>query len=183
MEGLRQFVGPARVPRVLDPEGEGLYQARGGPQRGKELFVDSLRTTHQDLDVVGNVNNVQAFVWQSRATDLMTYSLVPALTASPEAGQALRASSAKVTYLREVFAFEEIQLRLVLERAWARGAIVRTDCYRVHGRELEKVWVGTQRLAWTESKQGEIAVLEWPNQFRAAFGGEPSPTELRLHGR
>jgi acyl-CoA thioesterase FadM len=127
----------------------------------RELF----RTTSADTDVVGNVNNVHFFMWQSQVKDLFLHAgLGPSLS---EGGAELACLHSHVDYLREVMPFDGVEVTMYVGEVRERGATFHFDHHRVRpDGTTEKVAVGHQETVYLQRKDGEFATAPWPKNFQ-----------------
>jgi hypothetical protein len=67
------------LPELLSglPKGETLYEAPQGPSAGRLLRTETLQTTLEEANLVGNVYFANYFAWQGRVRDLFLHATAP----------------------------------------------------------------------------------------------------------
>jgi acyl-CoA thioesterase FadM len=129
------------------------------------LSQESLRPTTLDTDVVGNVNNTHFFQWPLRVLDTFVHDLLPA-----SRGEVV-VENMRVDHLRELMAFDKVEVSLSVDEVRARGAKFHFAFHRVQqDGTREKVAVASAEGTWWEPNEGgDWAVAAWPTRLLEAF--------------
>jgi len=158
--------------------GRPLFESAAGPRGGRSLYIETMRPSLIDSDLIGNVSSITFFGWLAHVRDRFLHSLIPnelARRSSSEAsgrGEALCLNE-EMTYLREAFPFDDIDVEMSLTAATERSARLRYEFVRRKPGGNEKVAVGQQELLWvhrdpagavrSESFPAELLLLLQPD--------------------
>jgi len=133
--------------------GRPLFEVPVGPRGGPLLFVETMRPSLIDSDLVGNVSSITFFVWLAHVRDRFLHSVVPGEmvrrvgASSKGLGEALCLEEDMV-YLREALPFDEITIEMKLIAATERSVRIRYEFVRTKQEVSEKVAIGHQQLLW-----------------------------------
>jgi acyl transferase domain-containing protein/acyl-CoA thioesterase FadM len=133
--------------------GRPIFEGAAGPRGGPVLFVETMRPSLIDSDLIGNVSSITFFGWLAHVRDRFLHSVVPHELArregasSSDRGEALCLDE-EMTYLREAFPFDDIAVEMRLSAATERSARIRYEFIRKKPGSNEKVATGHQELLW-----------------------------------
>jgi enediyne polyketide synthase len=134
-------------------QGKPIFEAPAGPRGGPVLFVETMRPSLIDSDLVGNVSSITFFGWLAHVRDRFLHSVIPKQmvrrvgTSSKGLGEALCIDE-EMVYLREAFPFDDIDVEMRLIAATERSARIRYDFVRKRQGTSEKLAIGHQQLLW-----------------------------------
>ncbi|MEP7247990.1 MAG: polyketide synthase dehydratase domain-containing protein, partial [Gammaproteobacteria bacterium] len=93
--------------------GRPIFEGAAGPRGGPVLFLETLRPSLIDSDLIGNLSSIAFFGWLAHVRDRFLHSVIP-----QEPGRRVSAASngraealcidEEMSYLREAFPFEDI---------------------------------------------------------------------------
>jgi acyl transferase domain-containing protein/acyl-CoA thioesterase FadM len=151
--------------------GEPIFELPVGPRGGPLLFVETMRPSLIDSDLVGNVSSIVYFGWLAHVRDHFLHSVVPKemvrrLGASSVAlGETLSVDE-EMLYLREAFPFDDIKIEMRLIAATERGAKIRYEFLRLKEGGSEKIAVGHQHLLWVHrDAQDGLRAENFPDEL------------------
>jgi acyl-CoA thioesterase FadM len=157
----------------------GLSQAALGPASERVVARETVQTSLEESNLVGNVYFANYFTWQNRVRDLHLHRAAPRRFHGGD-GELLCLHS-RVDYLREAMPFDRIEVRLAPRSVAACGAVLDFEYYRVGpDGERQKLSVGSQEVAWARrSSAGTPEPEPWPADLLAAWRGERVPAPRR----
>jgi NAD(P)-dependent dehydrogenase (short-subunit alcohol dehydrogenase family)/acyl-CoA thioesterase FadM len=152
------------------------YTAPRGPSPGRVLRAETVQTTLEEANLVGNVYFANYFAWQGRARDLFLHSIAPDYLRGIGARGELVCLRSRVDYLREAMPFDRIQVVLSLVSLSECGAVLGFEYFRVApGGGREKLSVGTQEVAWVRRRaDGTPVPAPFPEVIRRALLEAPA---------
>src|SRR6185503_11363629 len=112
--------------------GRPIFEGAAGPRGGPSLFVEMMRPSLIDSDLIGNVSSITFFGWLAHVRDRFLYSVVPhelIRRASASGSEALCVDE-EMTYLREAFPFDDIEVEMTLSAATERSDRFRYEFIR-----------------------------------------------------
>ena len=133
--------------------GRPIFEVPPGPRGGPLLFVETMRPSLIDSDLVGNVSSITFFGWLAHVRDRFLYSVVPKEmlrrvgTSSKGLGEALCIDE-EMVYLREAFPFDDITVEMSAVAATERSARIRYEFVRTKPGTSEKIAIGHHQLLW-----------------------------------
>lgn len=145
-----------------------------GPRRGPLVFVESVRPSLIDSDLVGNVSSITFFRWLAQVRDSFLYSVVPTDMArrvgTSHAGvcEAICIEE-EMIYLREAFPFDDLRVEMSLVAATERSAKFRYEFVRRKQGRSEKIAIGHQQLLWVRREADGLRSHDFPAELVATF--------------
>jgi enediyne biosynthesis thioesterase len=122
-----------------------------------------------ETNVVGNVYYAHFVRWQGRCRELFLRERVPGLIAELGDGLKIFTLNCSCEYLAEVFAFDEIAVRMRLAELTQTQVAFTFDYVRVSGGGEELVAKGQQRVLCMRADHGEMKPARVPPSFREAL--------------
>jgi acyl-CoA thioesterase FadM len=167
-------------------QGRSLFELPVGPRRGPRMFVDTVRPSLVDSDLVGNVSSITFFRWLAQVRDAFLHSVVPAdmerrVGASPNGlGEAITTDE-ELTYLREAFPFDDLRVEVTLVAATERSARLRYEFVRMKQGTSEKIASGEQQFSWVHREADRLRSHDFPPALLALFEAPVTvePGEMR----
>jgi len=155
-----------------------IFEVPAGPRRGPLLFVETVRPSFIDSDLVGNVSSITFFRWLAQVRDAFLYSVTPADMArrvgtSFEPQREAVCVDEEMVYLREAFPFDDIRVELTLVAATERSARVRYEFVRKKQGKSEKIAMGHQQLLWISRDAEQVCSQDFPPQLLAILASPP----------
>jgi NAD(P)-dependent dehydrogenase (short-subunit alcohol dehydrogenase family)/acyl-CoA thioesterase FadM len=172
-----EFVRPERaMPEALADLRErlGLSQAAPSPASDREVARETVQTSLEESNLVGNVYFANYFAWQNRVRDLYLRRAAPRRFHGIGTDGELICLHSRVDYLREAMPFDRIEVRLAPRSVAACGTVLDFEYYRVGpGGERQKLSVGSQEAAWVRRRaDGTPEPEPWPADLLATWRGE-----------
>ncbi len=140
--------------------GRPIFEVPVGPRGGPLLFVETMRPSLIDSDLVGNVSSITFFTWLAHTRDRFLHSIVPREmvrrvgASSKGLGEALCIEE-EVIYLREAFPFDDITIEMKLIAATERSARLSYELVRTKQEANEKIAIGHQQLLWVHRDEDD----------------------------
>jgi enediyne core biosynthesis thioesterase len=122
-----------------------------------------------ETNVVGNVYYAHFVRWQGRCRELFLREHVPELIAELGDGLKIFTLTCSCEYLAEVFAFNEIAVRMRLAELTQTQVAFTFDYVRLSGAAEELVATGQQRVLCMRAGDGEMKPARVPPAFRQAL--------------
>lgn len=122
-----------------------------------------------ETNVVGNVYYAHFVRWQGRCRELFLREHVPGLIAEIGDGLKIFTLTCSCDYLAEVFAFNEIAVRMRLAELTQTQVAFTFDYVRLSGTTEELVARGQQRVLCMRADDGEMKPARVPQSFRQAL--------------
>jgi enediyne core biosynthesis thioesterase len=122
-----------------------------------------------ETNVVGNVYYAHFVRWQGRCRELFLRERVPGLIAELGDGLKIFTLTCSCEYLAEVFAFNEIAVRMRLAELTQTQVAFTFDYVRLSGATEELVARGQQRVLCMRADDGEMKPTRVPQSFRRAL--------------
>jgi acyl-CoA thioesterase FadM len=159
--------------------GRPIYDVPAGPRRGPLMFVESVRPSLVDSDLVGNVSSITFFRWLAQVRDSFLYSVVPAdmgrrVGTSPGGGCEAICVEEEMVYLREAFPFDDLRVELSLVAATERSARFRYEFVRRKQGRSEKIAIGQQQLLWVCRDADGLRSQDFPTELLATLMAPPA---------
>lgn len=164
------------LPTLAEPlagldRGPTVWSAPAGPTGARKLRTDTITTSLEEANLVGNVYFANYFAWQNRARDGFLYGIDPGYFRGTGGRGEMVTLQTRVDYLREAMPFDAIQVVTSLKALHERGATLQFEYYQVRpdgGRQ--KLSVGRQEVAWVRrGPDGAPTPEPWPDDVRRAF--------------
>ena len=159
--------------------GRPIFEGAAGPRGGPVLFIETMRPSLIDSDLIGNVSSITFFAWLAHVRDRFLHSVVPhelarrAGASSSGRGEALCIDE-EMTYLREAFPFDDIAVEMRLSAATERSARIRYEFIRKKQGVNEKVATGHQELLWVHRDDaGGVRSENFPSELLRLL--QPTP--------
>lgn len=169
---------PLELPRLPESladldRGPTVWSAPAGPTGARKLRADTISTSLEEANLVGNVYFANYFAWQNRARDGFLYGIDPAYFRGTGGLGEMVTLHTRVDYLREAMPFDTIQVVTSLKALHERGATLQFEYYHLlpDGTRL-KLSVGRQEVAWVRRADGVPSPAPWPDDVRRAFLAE-----------
>jgi enediyne biosynthesis thioesterase len=122
-----------------------------------------------ETNVVGNVYFAHFVRWQGRCRELFLRERVPDLIAELGDGLKIFTLTSSCEYLAEVFAFEEISVRMRLAELTQTQVAFTFNYVRLRGEVEEPVASGQQRVLCMRTGDGGLKPARVPPSFREAL--------------
>jgi acyl-CoA thioesterase FadM len=150
--------------------------APSSPASDRVVACETVQTSLEESNLVGNVYFANYFAWQNRVRDLYLHRAAPGRFQGVGADGELICLHSRVDYLREAMPFDRIEVRLAPRSVSATGAVLDFEYYRIGpGGTRQKLSVGSQEVAWARRRaDGTPEPQPWPADLLAAWQGEAS---------
>jgi NAD(P)-dependent dehydrogenase (short-subunit alcohol dehydrogenase family)/acyl-CoA thioesterase FadM len=126
-----------------------------GPSGGRVLATETVQTTLEESNLVGNVYFANYFAWQGRVRDLFLHRIAPEYLRGIGSEGELVCLRSRMDYLREAMPFDRIQVVMSVRSIRERGAVLGFEYYRLEpDGSRQKLSVGTQEVAWVRRDAG-----------------------------
>jgi enediyne biosynthesis thioesterase len=122
-----------------------------------------------ETNVVGNVYFAHFVRWQGRCRELFLRERVPGLIAELGDGLKIFTLGCSCEYVAEVFAFDEIAIRMRLAELTQTQVAFTFDYVRVRGEAEELVASGQQRVLCMRAGDDGLRPARVPQAFRQAL--------------
>lgn len=122
-----------------------------------------------ETNVVGNVYYAHFVRWQGRCRELFLRERVPGLIAELGDGLKIFTLTCSCEYVAEVFAFDEIAVRMRLAELTQTQVAFAFDYVRLSGAAEELVARGQQRVLCMRADDGDMKPARVPQPFRQAL--------------
>ncbi len=122
-----------------------------------------------ETNVVGNVYFAHFVRWQGQCRELFLRERVPGLIAELGDGLKIFTLGCSCEYLAEVFAFDEIAVRMRLAELTQTQVAFTFDYVRVRGETEEPVATGQQRVLCMRAGDDGLKPARVPPAFRQAL--------------
>jgi NAD(P)-dependent dehydrogenase (short-subunit alcohol dehydrogenase family)/acyl-CoA thioesterase FadM len=164
--------------------GKAVYTAPAGPGGGRLLWAETVRTTLEEANLVGNVYFANYFAWQGRVRDQFLHAVDPTYLRGVGGRGELVCLRSRVDYLREAMPFDVLEVVLSLRSLSECGAVFGFEYYRLlpeGGRQ--KLSVGWQEVVWVERRaDGRPVAVAFPRDIRRALLEAPPLAQEHCHG-
>jgi acyl-CoA thioesterase FadM len=173
-------------------QGRPIFELPAGPRRGPRVFVESVRPSLVDSDLVGNVSSVTFFRWLAQVRDVFLHSVVPGemarrIGAAPSGLGETLCIEEELVYLREAFPFDDLRVEVTLVAATECSVRLRYEFVRRKQGTTEKVATGEQQLSWVRREADRLCSQDFPPELLAIlmspaaveFAGLPETLEIR----
>ncbi|HTU19273.1 MAG TPA: SDR family NAD(P)-dependent oxidoreductase [Gemmataceae bacterium] len=129
--------------------GKVIEEVPCGPSGGRVLATETMQTTLEESNLVGNVYFANYFAWQGKVRDLFLHSIAPEYFRGIGSDGEMVCLRSRMDYLREAMPFDRIEVVMTVRSIRACGAVLGFEYYRLEpdGRR-QKLSVGTHEVAW-----------------------------------
>lgn len=124
--------------------------------------------TFQDTNVVGNVYFATFVAWQGACREHFLRDRAPGVLQQLGGGLLLVTVSCQCEFLAEVFAFDEVIVKMSLVEALANRLDLRFDYVRIAAGAEELVAIGRHRVACMRCDGGQRVAAPIPDELLAA---------------
>lgn len=124
----------------------------------------------EDTNVVGNVYYVNHLKWQGRCREMFLRAHSPDLLARMGKDLSLVTVRCSCEYLGELFAFDEVLVRMRLGGLTQGRMSLRFDYYRVSSGTEQLIARGEQEIACMRRDAERFVPSAWPASFAEAVG-------------
>lgn len=151
----------------------GPARPAGGGARGK-AFVYRHTVSFEETNLVGNVYFVRHLAWQGRCREMFLRDHAPSVVAELSRGLRLVTLHASCDYYAELFAFDEIEVRMRLADRQQNRIGLAFEYSRHKDGEAALVARGAQEIGCMRQDNGGLRPTPVPAELAAAleeFGG------------
>ncbi|MDF9393821.1 MULTISPECIES: type I polyketide synthase [Methylococcus] len=135
--------------------GTALWRAKPGPAGSVLLAEQTVATSPNDANLVGNIYYSKYYELQGMLRDGYFYGIVPDAYRIGEAQEGLRCIFTEIRHLRDAMPFDTIKARMSVAAIHQKGVLLAFDFFRVlPGGKSEKLATGTHVAAWRMSTEG-----------------------------
>ncbi|HEX3758347.1 MAG TPA: acyl-CoA thioesterase [Kofleriaceae bacterium] len=124
--------------------------------------------TFQDTNLVGNVYFANFVTWQGACREHFLRDRAPGVLQQLGAGLSLVTVSCQCEFLAEVFAFDEVIVKMSPVEVLHNRLDLRFDYMRVAASGEELVAIGRHRVACMRHEAGQLVAAAIPDELRAA---------------
>lgn len=124
--------------------------------------------TFQDTNLVGNVYFANFVAWQGACREHFLRDRAPGVLQQLGGELSLVTVSCQCEFLAEVFAFDEVIVKMSLVEALHNRLDLRFDYVRVAAGAEELVAIGRHRVACMRRDAGQLVAVPIPDELRAA---------------
>ena len=152
-----------------------LEEVPCGPSGGRLLHTETMQTTLEESNLVGNVYFANYFTWQGKVRDLFLHSIAPQYFRGIGSDGEMVCLRSRMDYLREAMPFDRIQVVMTVRSIRTCGAVLGFEYYRLEpeGRR-QKLSVGTHEVAWVRrDTNGDPQPAAFPAVVRDALQATP----------
>ncbi|MEW6039597.1 MAG: SDR family NAD(P)-dependent oxidoreductase [Pseudomonadota bacterium] len=134
---------------AMDRIGAALWRAKPGPVAGIVLSEQSIATSPNDANLVGNIYYSKYYELQGVLRDGYFYGIVPDAYRMTAAQGGLRCIFTEVRHLRDAMPFDTIKACMHVAGIYEKGIVLAFDFFRIlPGGRSEKLATGTHVAAW-----------------------------------
>ena len=132
------------------------------------MFVETVRPSLIDSDLVGNVSSITFFRWLAHMRDAVpTFGRSRAkwsavIGTSPNGLGETISTEEEMTYLREAFPFDDLRVEVTLVAATERSARLRYEFVRRKQGASEKIAIGEQQFSWVHREADRLRSHDFP---------------------
>ena len=112
----------------------------------------------EETNVVGNVYFSNYFVWQGKCREYFLQKYAPQILDDFKAGYGMITKNSACDFYNEAFAFQNILIKMSLEKLIRTGMSMLFDYYREDGDELTLLAQGRQTALWV-SPQHKVSMM------------------------
>ena len=123
----------------------------------------------EETNLVGNVYYVNHVAWQGRVREMFLRDHAPEIIAELSRGLSLATVSVSCEYLAELFAFDEVIIRMKLGELTQSRMTLRFEYWRVGGGGEELVARGQQQVACLRRDGEKMMPTPVPKALREAL--------------
>ena len=145
--------------------GEELYNAPPSPRRGVVLAEETISTTLEDANSVGNIYFSNYGRWQGLVRDRYFYNIDKEYFHGIGEKGELIVLNASINHLRESMPFDKILITMNIVRLWETGAELTFSYYKIDDTKV-KLAIGVQRVIWAKKENKDnFKPQHWPKIF------------------
>jgi enediyne core biosynthesis thioesterase len=123
----------------------------------------------EETNLVGNVYYVNHLNWQGRCRELFLRDHVPDVLYALSHGLCLITTKCSCEYLSELFAFDDIAIRMSLVELVQNRMILKFEYIRCHGRVEELVARGDQQVVCMRRSANSLVAEQFPDSLKDAL--------------
>lgn len=123
----------------------------------------------EETNLVGNVYYANHIRWQGRCRELFLRDHAPAVLAEIERGLALVTIRVSCDYLAEIYALDEILIRMYASAVTQNRVTMTFDYWRCHKEQEELVARGEQQVACMRRQEDQMIPAPLPLALREAL--------------
>lgn len=112
----------------------------------------------EETNVVGNVYFSNYFVWQGKCREAFLRRFAPQVLDDFKAGWGMITKEASCVFHTEAFAFEDVAVRISVEKLTRTAVAMAFDFYRVDGEDMILLAQGKQTAMWI-SPEHRLAMM------------------------
>ena len=129
----------------------------------------------EETNLVGNVYYVNHVSWQGRVREMFLRDHAPEIITELSRGLSLATVSVSCEYLAELFAFDEVLIRMRLGELTQSRMTLLFEYWRVKGGAEELVARGQQQVACLRREGEKVTATPVPKELREALGPYAQP--------
>lgn len=124
----------------------------------------------QETNLVGNVYYANHVIWQGKCRELFLRDHAPDILQDLKQGLSLVTTQVSCEYFQELFAFDQVLVRMYVTTVMQSRVGMRFEYFRVHpdGRE-DLIARGEQQIACMREVDGQMAATPVPETLRRAL--------------
>lgn len=123
----------------------------------------------EETNLVGNVYFSNYFLWQGHCREMFLTEHAPGVMAELHDDLALVTAASKCDFFAELFAGDEVEVRMSLGRRDTSRITMLFDYYRLDGQAGQLVARGEQTIACMRRTRGAVEPTEVPEELLAAL--------------
>jgi enediyne biosynthesis thioesterase len=123
----------------------------------------------QETNLVGNVYYTNHLAWQGRAREMFLRDHAPGVLAELAGGLALATLRCSCEYFAELYAFDELLIRMRLGELAQNRITMRYEYWRLKNGQEELVARGEQQVACLRRDGEKLAPIPVPQELREAL--------------
>lgn len=144
-----------------------------------EHYVYRHRVTFDETNLVGNVYFAHYMHWQGHSREHFLADHAPGMLAALASGLALVTVECSAEFYAESRAFDDVEVRMVLERLHAHRITMCFDYVRTAPGPVELLARGRQVVACMRRDDGRLEPTPVPDELRRALAKFGSPDSVR----
>jgi enediyne core biosynthesis thioesterase len=150
-----------------------------------KAFVYPLVVSFQDTNLVGNVYFSQYFTWQGKCREAFLREYAPRVLEDFRAGFGMVTKESECRFMREAFAFDQLEVEMFLDGLSPVGIGMRFDYYRQEADGRVLLAQGSQSVAWVSPDHHITLMPDYLYQAVRVFAADPGEgvaSEVTLDG-
>jgi enediyne biosynthesis thioesterase len=137
---------------------------------GDSYFEYRFITTFEETNVVGNIYFANFLVWQGKCREMFLYEYCPEIIEQIYNGLALITLDLSVEYISQLFAFDQVVMKMYLESSSSSRLMMRFEYYKEEkDKTLTLVCKGTQASAAMIEINGKLTPTNFPKSMYELF--------------